>query len=263
MEKKSIFFTTERVSFQGFDFFTVKSRALGHRSDVSVYKPAGHFDTLPVVILLHGVYGSHWAWAFKANVHATLDSLIQQGQIKPMMLVMPSDGLFKDGSGYLRHHAADYEQWIAEDVPALILENYEMVDENTPFFIAGLSMGGYGALRIGAKNRHRFKAFSGLSSITTFEQLEQFVEDFEQLKQSVVQEENVLDVLLQFKDSLSPFRFDCGEEDLLYDANRQLHEQLIVNHIPHEFCIHSGEHNWEYWTQHIAETLVFFSRFIS
>ncbi len=98
------------------------------------------------------------------------------------MLIMPSDGLFQDGSGYLTHQTADYEKWIVEDVPLLIRESYREVTNDSPFFIAGLSMGGYGALRLGAKYPKVFKAFSGLSSIMNFDELGQFVEDFSAFK---------------------------------------------------------------------------------
>ncbi|MEZ4903874.1 MAG: hypothetical protein R2822_20045 [Spirosomataceae bacterium] len=50
-----------------------------------------------MVILLHGVYGSHWAWPLKAQVHQTLQTMMEEGQLPPMLLAMPSDGLFKMG----------------------------------------------------------------------------------------------------------------------------------------------------------------------
>ena len=131
---KSSFFTVERASVAELDLFTVKSNALNHRADVSVYKPEGNYKNMPVVILLHGVYGSHWAWSLKANVHKILQQLIDDEKVPPMMLVMPSDGLFQDGSGYLPHQAVDYEKWIVEDVPLLIKESYGNVSEKSLFF---------------------------------------------------------------------------------------------------------------------------------
>jgi enterochelin esterase-like enzyme len=254
------FFTVERATVAGLDLFTVKSKALKHRVDVSVFKPEGEHDNLPVVILLHGVYGSHWAWSLKASVHGVLQRLIDEKKVPPMMLIMPSDGLFQDGSGYLTHQTADYEKWIVEDVPLLIRESYREVTNDSPFFIAGLSMGGYGALRLGAKYPKVFKAFSGLSSIMNFDELGQFVEDFSALKNSVKARENVSGTLLENKDSLNPFRFDCGVDDTLFGSNRALHEFLKAYGISHEFHQYEGGHNWEYWQRHIAETLIFFAK---
>ena len=62
----------------GISFVTVKSAALKRRGDISFYVPPGiKAQKLPVVILLHGVYGSHWAWLFKGGAHKVLDRLIE------------------------------------------------------------------------------------------------------------------------------------------------------------------------------------------
>jgi S-formylglutathione hydrolase FrmB len=121
-------------------------------------------------------------------------------------------------------------------------------------------MGGYGALRLGAKYPKVFKASSGLSSIMNFDELGQFVEDFSALKNSVKARENVSGTLLENKDSLNPFRFDCGVDDTLFGSNRALHEFLKAYGISHEFHQYEGGHNWEYWQRHIAETLIFFAK---
>ncbi|MGX5856529.1 alpha/beta hydrolase [Dyadobacter jiangsuensis] len=254
------FFTRETGRLGGLDLHTVKSPALGQRADVCVYRPDPMPPGLPVVILLHGVYGSHWAWAVQGKAHLTLQRLIDEKLLPPMLLVMPSDGLFQDGSGYLPHHAADYESWIARDVPALVRQQYPEVQEDSPFFLAGLSMGGYGALRIGARYPDTFRAFSGLSSITEFAQFADFVQDFPALTASVRVQECVLDVLWEHQTRLRPFGFDCGRQDPLFEANTRLHQELLARGVPHEFEVHEGGHTWDYWENHLAETLLFFAR---
>jgi putative tributyrin esterase len=257
----SQFFTTEKATFHGLDFITLKSNALKKRADITVYMPllAENIENLPLVILLHGVYGSHWAWAIKGKVHETLDRLILGGKVKPMLLVMPSDGLYADGSAYHAHQSEDYEAFITKDLIACIKEQYTQASDSSAIFISGLSMGGYGALRLGAKYPEIFKAFSGLSSITDFDQLEQIVEDFETLKNVVKKSESVIEWILANKTKLSPFRFDCGKEDQLIEYNRTLNKKLIENKIPHTYTEHTGAHSWEYWEKHIAESLVFFN----
>lgn len=259
----SHFFTTE-ISEQTCDnlrFITVKSNALKKRADITVFVPTNVSEIAGVVILLHGVYGSHWAWSMKGKVHETAQQLIDSRQINPMLLVMPSDGLFADGSAYLPHKTADYEKWIVEDVTTVVKEQF-FVRENTPFFITGLSMGGYGALRLGAKYSHLFKAFSGLSSITEFCQMKLFVEDFEGLEKSVFETTSVLEEILSNKENLSPFRFDCGTEDILIEANQKLHNDLIANNIQHDYVENEGGHQWEYWEKYISDSLVFFNDYL-
>ena len=261
------FFTTEMSypenEFKNLRWITVKSKALQRRADITICVPQ-NFNTdlsLDVVILLHGVYGSHWAWTMNGAVHKTADRLVQQEKIKPMVLVMPSDGLYGDGSGYLRHQTEDYEKWIVEDVVAVVKEQITCVNENSNFFITGLSMGGYGAMRLGAKYPAVFRSFTGLSSITEFSQMAMFLEksEYAKLSAAVVQQESVLDCLLANKDKLPHFQFDCGTEDILIEFNRKLHQSLMEHQIKHRYLEHSGGHSWDYWRIHIEDSLLFFN----
>lgn len=260
MNSSANFLRTEIAHAHGLDFITVQSKALNRRADLTVYTPPNTEGPLPVVILLHGVYGSHWAWAFKGHVHTTTQQLIDAGKIKPMILVMPSDGLYGDGSGYVPHKTANYERWIVEDVIQVVKQNIPQASEESSVFITGLSMGGFGALRLGAKYPKVFKAFSGLSSITHFNQLSEFVADSQKLQEDAINQDGVLDYLVQNKASLPPFRFDCGSEDILIAFNRQLHNDLNDNQIEHIYEEYSGGHSWDYWAKYIVETLVFFNQ---
>ncbi len=257
----SIFFTTETAGFEGFEFITVKSNALKKRADITVFKPKGYSEYAGIVILLHGVYGSHWAWSVKGNVHKTTQNLVDTTQIKPMVLVMPSDGLFGDGSGYLPHKTENYESWIIDDVFEVIEEQIPEVNNNTPVFIAGLSMGGFGALRLAGKYPEKFRAFSGLSSITHFDQMKLFVADFENLKAQAKVHDGALEWLAKNKEKLPPFRFDCGTHDLLIEYNRAFHSELQNLNIPHIYEEFPGAHTWEYWTKYIQNTLKFFNSY--
>jgi len=94
---------------RGLSQMTVVAPALGPdgeggRGDVTYWTPRGcdAATDLPVVVLLHGVYGSHWAWANKAGAHVTAQRLIDAGEIGPCVLAMPSDGRVGEGSGSCR-----------------------------------------------------------------------------------------------------------------------------------------------------------------
>ncbi|MPR32349.1 alpha/beta hydrolase [Salmonirosea aquatica] len=261
------FFTSEisdaRFETDGLRHITVKSRALGGRADITVFVPTDMKvpTDLPVVILLHGVYGSHWAWTMKAGVHRTAQRMMETGELKPMVLAMPSDGLYGDGSGYIKHRQANYEAWIVQEVPQALRELIQGVTTASDYFIAGLSMGGYGALRLGAKYPQVFKSFAGLSSITEFSQLADFCEPgtFETLGVRALHPESVLEVLLNNKEKLGLFRFDCGTDDSLFEANQQLHDALNYHGIRHTFEALPGGHTWDYWERNINRTLQFFS----
>jgi S-formylglutathione hydrolase FrmB len=247
---------------QGLRYVTVKSAALRARADVTVFAPRealGQRD-VPLVILLHGVYGSHWAWAHQGRAHETLQRVVTEGTVPPMALAMPSDGLWGDGSGYVRHATQDFERWIAEEVPIAAAAALPCVSAQSKLFISGLSMGGFGALRIGAKYPDRFAGISGHSSITEFDQMKLFVE--EDLASYGVHDEDrsVLGMMLHSREQLPPLRFDCGTEDLLIEQNRALHRELKRHAIAHAYEEFPGRHEWPYWREHVARTFRFFGK---
>lgn len=243
-------------------FVTVKTNSLKGRGDICIFIPNGStaFQNMPVCLLLHGVYGSAWNWALNAGVHRIAQQMIDKGEIAPVLIAMPSDGLWGDGSAYLPHHSLDFEKWIAADVPEVLITTFPQVSEQSPFFIAGLSMGGFGSLRIGAKYHQRFKGMAGHSSITELSQMSLFVEEHvDGYSQPVKTDESVLATFLKYREQLPPFRFDCGSSDLLINENRTLHQQLEAHNIPHIYEEFEGGHEWPYWEKHVADTLRFFN----
>ena len=244
----------------GIHHATVKSAVLHRRADVSFYVPPGAAaEKLPLVILLHGVYGSHWAWLYKGRAHEVLDRLIEEENLPPMMLAMPSDGLWGDGSGYAPHRHADYASWIVNEVPEAAAE-IDPRCKDAPRFISGLSMGGYGALRLGLLHPKKFAAISAHSSITNVTQMQGFVE--ESLAEFDLTGSDPLAVIdcARLSPRLPHLRFDCGSEDILIEHNRALHHDMLAVGIPHVYEEFPGGHTWDYWHEHLADTLRFFGK---
>lgn len=264
---RTIEFSDPRFEHDGLMHITVKSANLRGRGDITLWLPptelAGN-KPLPLVTLLHGVYGSHWAWAMKGAAHQTAARLIAAGQIRPVALAMPSDGLWGDGSGYLPHNQRHFDRWILDDVPnaaaqAVVDRGY--VVETAKVFLAGLSMGGYGALRLGTSHPERFHAVCGLSSITDLPQMAQFVEEeLTNYVQADLTDQRVLALALKNRTRLCPIRFDCGVDDSLLQPNRDLHAGLLAVGIKHEYQEFPGGHEWPYWEAHLADALRFFDR---
>jgi len=259
-------FRTTEISNPKFEsnnlrFITVKTPNLRGRGDICVFVPLGeNYKNLPIVTLLHGVYGSAWVWTHQAGVHFTALKMMEQRLIKPMVIAMPSDGLWGDGSAYLPHSNRNFESWIVDDVIEAVIENIDCTSANSDLFISGLSMGGYGALRLGAKYPNRYKALSGHSSITNTNQMHLFVEEEERnYNQNLKVNEDVFEMMHQNKKDLPPFRFDCGKDDLLIEHNRELHNKLKKANIKHIYQEFEGTHEWSYWEEHIGDTLLFFN----
>ncbi len=241
----------------GLRLVTVKSPALGQRADVSLWIPdVPKIGTL--LLLLHGVYGSHWAWCLKGGAQRTAQGMVNRGEIGPLVIAMPSDALGRDGSGYLTWPGAqDVERWIVEEVPALSRLAAPALLPDARVAIAGLSMGGYGALRLGAKYARNFCAISAHSAITRMEDMAPFVEEplSEYLACAPCEELSALYWIRKHRTDLPPLRFDCGTADSLLESNRELHRALEREGIGHVFEEFAGGHEWSYWQSHLVETL--------
>lgn len=239
---------------------TIKSPALKARGDITLFVPPKieALKNVPCAILLHGVFGSHWAWALKGGAHKTALALIESRAIRPIALAMPSDGLWGDGSGYLSHAHADYEAWIMSDVVDAVREVVPQT-AGGKIFLSGLSMGGFGAMRLGARHAARVAAISAHSSSTHLDQLAKFIEEpltaYGPLSDA---DKSVAHAILTAGKSMPPLRFDCGVDDVLFEPNRALHQTLLENNIPHAYHEFLGGHTWDYWREHLADTLKFF-----
>ena len=249
---------------EGIQFVTMYSPALGGRGDLSIFAPHGiaAMTSVPVVLLLHGVYGSHWAWFFKGAAHRTAVELISAGRIRPMLLVSPSDGLYQDGSGYLAHSGHNYEAWITKDVLECIRTSFSYVDRNSSVFLAGLSMGGYGALRLGAKHPKIFHGVSAHSAITNISEMKSFAFEPFPIEQIDPADMDLLHWMERNRSILPPLRFDCGIDDPLLDGNRRLHTDLQKRRVPHQYFEFPGGHTWQYWRTHLASSLLFFETIV-
>lgn len=238
---------------------TVKSRHLLGRGDLTLHVPraARGCHDLPLVLLLHGIYGSHWGWSLRGGAHETNERLSRNGTTPPFILAMPSDGLWGDGSLYAAHSGRDFARWIVEDVPAVAREVVAELGARSPMFIAGLSLGGFAALRLGAKYPDVFSGMSGLSSVTHLSQLVGRVQE-EITSLGIPPADWSLSDVLRAAPGLPPMRFDCGQADAFIEPNRMLHRELTQAGITHQYEEFAGGHDWDYWRERLEGTLRFF-----
>ncbi|NVK23397.1 MAG: prolyl oligopeptidase family serine peptidase [Gammaproteobacteria bacterium] len=240
---------------------TIHSSHINRRQDVSVYHNCDSKQDVPIVLLMHGVYGSNWVWMELGGAHKVYEQLKLQG-LTDFVLVMPSDGGLWDGSAYLplKHHG-DYEQWIIDDVLNCVIANIPQTSEKSNVYISGLSMGGYGALRLGAKFPNVFKGISAHSSVTNLDDLQQFIDNsISEYQCEFEHEADILYWIQKNQSKLPPMRFDCGTNDSLFKSNLALVEQLNELNIDFVFEQFPGGHEWPYWNKYLAKTLMFFSK---
>lgn len=149
-------------SLQSFHF---QSAALGQDQVAQVYVPSGDAPKggWPVLYLLHGLNGSATDWDRLGKIRSTMDKLTEDGEIRPLLIVMPSGG----NSWYV--DSADvkgpgnYATAIAHDLAQAVEASFPVGKDRSHRAIAGLSMGGFGALRLGLADPGRYSAIAALS----------------------------------------------------------------------------------------------------
>ena len=132
---------------------------------VNVYLPPGYNNdatSYPVVYLLHGFGGDHNFWQDYEDIKDIADYLISVGDIKPMIIVMPDGKNALGGSFYTDSRAlfygseisvfGSYETYIVNDVVNYIDANYRTIPDKDHRAIIGISMGAYGAMKLGIKH---------------------------------------------------------------------------------------------------------------
>ena len=247
----------------GSAFLTVQSPALGGRGDLGVHVPQAVAvpKGVPIVVLLHGVYGSFWNWFLAGRAHRALDRLVDAGSVAPMVLVTPSDGMSGEGTAYLRHPGRDYETWIIDDVVAVVREFVDAATDASPVFLGGNSMGGFGAARIGLRHADRVAGIAMHSAITHLDQLAHFTTGDVATEAGLdPAERDLLTTLDRCPSTSPPIYLDCGDADPLAEANRIFHDELSRRGAVHEAHTFAGAHDWDAWSDRIEHSLVFFDR---
>jgi len=144
---------------------TIQSAALGRPLAVAIYRPDDPppRSGWPVLYLLHGLNGSYRDWPSQGGIQETLDQLIAARRIRPMVVVMPDAG----NSWYVDSAAiggpGNFETAILDDLPRAIEQDLPVRRQRGGRAIAGLSMGGFGALRLAFKWPDRYCAVASLS----------------------------------------------------------------------------------------------------
>lgn len=140
--------------------------------NVTVYLPPGYHENpdrrYPVVYMLHGYTDTDAQWmGFEdhwINLPVVLNRGFQAGRGEPFIVVMPDAFTRFHGSMYSSSvTTGDWESFIARDLVAYIDANYRTIPETRARGIAGHSMGGYGAIRIGMRHPEVFAAVYALS----------------------------------------------------------------------------------------------------
>lgn len=221
------------------------SEALGKWTHYNVILPEEGTPPFPVLLQLHGLSDDRDAWIQRSN-------FMRHVERYPMVVVLPDGGT----SGYLNWRASDrlnahrYEDLLMRDIPAHLTRQFNVTDG--PWAIGGLSMGGFGAVRLGLKYPDRFCSIWGHSSafvIADFEIDTHLIEDVADADPYRHAE------ALARRQERPVLSFDCGVDDELIEHNRSFHAHLARLGIEHHYAEFEGGHDWDYWDKHVPTAL--------
>lgn len=216
----------------------------------------------PVLYLLHGFTGHYSDWVTRSNV-------ADYAAAHRMIVVMPdgNDSWYTNSASMTTDK---YESYILDELIPDVQQRYRTIEARYGRSIAGLSMGGYGAIKFGLKSPATFvfaASMSGAFMVTRVTEKELNA----RWRVSVIfgpigSETRTANDLFAIIEKLTParigslpyFYFDCGTEDvlpMLFQSNRELSAVMFEKKIPHEFRQLPGDHSWAYWDRQVQEVL--------
>ena len=222
----------------------------------------GHFTPpYPVLYLLHGYNGDHTVWARRTSVE-------RYASDKGIAVIMPAAHL----SFYTDMHMGfRYWTYIAEELPKICHDLFpQITTDPAQTFAAGLSMGGYGAFKLGLAFPERFRAVASLSGAldvaAMMERLKAEKPDgannFYYLygEKEIRGSENDLFALArkaQAEGKQLPKLYQwCGRQDFLYEDNCRLRDYLRELRADLTYEEGDGDHQWKYWDSGIERVLL-------
>ena len=218
---------------------------------------------LKTLYLLHGIFGNYTDWVNGTRIQAWAEA-------NDLAVIMPSG----ENRFYLddEKNGELYGEFIGKELVEFTRKLFPLSDKREDTFIAGLSMGGYGAIRNGLKYAENFGCVIGLSAalvhdtwkdadnsapIFTFRRnyYEAIFGEYDKVKGS---DKDPKALLLKLKEEGRPvpkMYLCCGTEDGLITANRDFRDFLNENGVDLTYVEGPGKHDWVFWDTYIKKVL--------
>ena len=213
--------------------------------------------------LLHGLFGDRNDWLTGTRIK-------RWAAERNLAVIMPS----AENKFYLNQAKTgeNHSDVIGKELVEFTRRLFPLSKKREDTFIAGLSMGGYGAIINGLLHHRTFGYIAGLSSAlildravhsTNEAELPLFRRDYyeaifgglDKLMTSGKNPEFLVKSLLKKKAVLPRIYLCCGTEDSLLSQNRAFHQMLKKEGVAHEYHESKGAHDWDYWDANILKVL--------
>jgi len=254
----------------------IKSATLKRDMPFSVYLPAGYdggTERYPVLYLLHGAGGDENDWTELAKVQDIADRLIATGAIPPTLIAMP--GL--PGCWWVDGAKDKAETAFWSDLVPLVDQRYRTIKSRDGRLVAGLSAGGYGAIRFGLKYPDRISAVAALSPavyadapppLSAARNQPPFLNAGGGFDDGLWDANNYPSLLPAYfaQSNRVAIYLASGDDDNLGIAYETalLHKRLVDRQFGlTEFRILDGGHDWTLWSSALSDAMVYVFRHAS
>lgn len=224
----------------------------------------------PTLWLLHGATDDQTTWQRRTSIERYVEPL-------GLAVVMPSAHL----SSYTdMAHGGAFYTYIVEELPVLMRQFFPLSEKREDNFIAGNSMGGYGAMKIGINNPDRYAAIGCFSAGANggkpvpnnsgmFDDQKWNMMNFTKYgrKDWRGTEEDTFYMAEKQKNRpvLPEIFHTCGSEDFLIEKARETRDffqGMEGNPYHYVYEEHEGIHGWDYWDEHITDFLKHLEKFL-
>lgn len=260
------------------------SPALGKQTSLRVLLPKGYEDskeTYPVLYLLHGCCGDYKAWTARTDIEQVTEDL-------PLIVVMPDAGRGASYSDWYNQGAYGPPEWEKYHINELIPwveQQYRAKGTREGRAVAGLSMGGFGAMSYAARHPDLFVAAASFSGVldtnldpdflekTIFQNQEKVppgtVWGDRETNEIIWRSHNPWDLAENLQGVDLAIHTGNGEaggpldgglespvERICYRMSTSLHDRLEKLNIPHVWDSYgAGSHTWGYWQRNLHQSL--------
>lgn len=227
--------------------------------DTPYYKEGVKYQ---VLYLLHGMFGDCTVWSRNTGIE-------RYAQEHKLIVVSASvtNSMYLDMT-----YGSKFLTYMTKELPAFINGMFPVSTKREDTFIAGMSMGGYGAWRVALEKPENYSCAVSLSGALsgkltkTVKFMTSAVSEvcFEAIyglgeaREQKIEENDLLHLIEKLKSEgrTLPHLFQCcGTEDFVYAANTEMKEKLESMDLEYTYEESPGEHNWDYWDPQIRRVL--------
>ncbi|MHA7129181.1 alpha/beta hydrolase [Algoriphagus namhaensis] len=258
------------------DTVLVFSKAMQKNLKAAVTTPEGYQEQnkkYPVLYLLHGGSGAFDDWHRKVTEP---NLLAKMANAYDLIIVTPGVG---PSSYYFDSPLLDsvqYATYMTDELIPFVDQHYRTLSQRESRAIAGLSMGGHGAITLSAKNPHLFIAAGSMSGVMNIDtRMWEVGEELKNLRKEgqkamlgditydpPFSKYTAVGLVEEMKTNQIALILDCGVDDFLISTNRQMHKLLLEANVDHEYIERPGAHTWDYWTRALPVQIAFFDSYL-